>query len=40
VFTKNWQVQWNTLGLACVVMMGFSVIYLTAARLCVSKQER
>ena len=40
VFTKNWQVQWHTLGLACGVMMGFSVIYLTAARLFVSKQER
>jgi ribosome-dependent ATPase len=40
VFTKNWQVQWHTLGVACVVMMGFSVAYLTAARLFVSKQER
>nr|MBP9063903.1 ABC transporter permease [Aquabacterium sp.] len=40
VFTKNWQLQWNTLGLASVIMMGFSVVYLTAARLFVSKQER
>jgi ribosome-dependent ATPase len=40
VFTKNWQLQWQTLGVACVVMMGFAAAYLSAARLFVRKQER
>ena len=40
MFTKNWQLQWQTLGVACVVMMGFAVAYLSAARLFVRKQER
>ncbi|MGE5452155.1 MAG: ribosome-associated ATPase/putative transporter RbbA [Acidobacteriota bacterium] len=40
VFTKGWTLHWAQLGPACLAMLGFTVAYLTAARLCVSKQER
>jgi ribosome-dependent ATPase len=40
VFTKGWGLQWAQLGPACLVMLGFAVLYLTAARLLVAKQER
>ena len=40
VFTKGWSLQWAQLGPACLVMLGFAVLYLGAARLLVAKQER
>ena len=40
VFTKGWGLQWAQLGPACLAMLGFAVLYLTAARLLVAKQER